>query len=216
MVDAPYILPHGRPSPTSNLTALILYSVLYFCLRKQVYIDGPYGAPSQHIFDSDHAVLIGAGIGITPFASILQSIHEQHKMATKMCRRCGNSWIEEAQSLLRVKKVSRVAKNPPRAVVRALNLGGKTRLYFGCLESKSLFLYSYIVVSTSILSAIATASVIPPYCSAQPSCLIIVYISNIFQNVGPRCLDRCRDRHHALRLHPPKHTRTARNGDQDV
>ncbi|XP_033636875.1 NADPH oxidase 5-like [Asterias rubens] len=71
----------------------------------EVYIDGPYGAPSQHIFDSDHAVLIGAGIGITPFASILQSIHEQHKMATKMCRRCGNSWIEEAPSLLRVKKV---------------------------------------------------------------------------------------------------------------
>uniref|UniRef100_A0A8V5HEC0 Uncharacterized protein n=1 Tax=Melopsittacus undulatus TaxID=13146 RepID=A0A8V5HEC0_MELUD len=38
------------------------------------YIDGPYGTPTQRIFTSEHAVLIGAGIGITPFASILQSI----------------------------------------------------------------------------------------------------------------------------------------------
>ncbi|KAI1235278.1 hypothetical protein IHE44_0002920 [Lamprotornis superbus] len=38
------------------------------------FLDGPYGTPSRRIFTSEHAVLIGAGIGITPFASILQSI----------------------------------------------------------------------------------------------------------------------------------------------
>ncbi|NWR81311.1 NOX5 oxidase, partial [Centropus unirufus] len=38
------------------------------------YLDGPYGTPTRRIFTSEHAVLIGAGIGITPFASILQSI----------------------------------------------------------------------------------------------------------------------------------------------
>ena len=43
-------------------------------LLSQVFIDGPYGTPSFHIFQAEHAVLIGAGIGITPFASILQSI----------------------------------------------------------------------------------------------------------------------------------------------
>ena len=37
-----------------------------------VYIHGPFGAPASHIFRAQHAVLIGAGIGITPFASILQ------------------------------------------------------------------------------------------------------------------------------------------------
>ena len=41
---------------------------------EKVYIDGPYGTPSTHIFQAEHAVLIGAGIGVTPFASILQSI----------------------------------------------------------------------------------------------------------------------------------------------
>ncbi len=37
------------------------------------YIDGPYGSPSGHIFDTRFAVLIGAGIGVTPFASVLES-----------------------------------------------------------------------------------------------------------------------------------------------
>lgn len=40
----------------------------------QCYVDGPYGTPTRQIFASEHAILIGAGIGITPFASILQSI----------------------------------------------------------------------------------------------------------------------------------------------
>lgn len=39
-----------------------------------VRIDGPYGAPSEDVFRSDLAVLVGAGIGVTPFASILKHI----------------------------------------------------------------------------------------------------------------------------------------------
>jgi NADPH oxidase 5 len=38
------------------------------------HVDGPYGSPSGHVFESRYAVLIGAGIGVTPFASILESI----------------------------------------------------------------------------------------------------------------------------------------------
>ncbi len=38
------------------------------------YVDGPYGSPSAHIFESRFAVLIGAGIGVTPFASVLESL----------------------------------------------------------------------------------------------------------------------------------------------
>jgi predicted ferric reductase/Ca2+-binding EF-hand superfamily protein len=38
------------------------------------YVDGPYGSPSTRIFDMRFAVLIGAGIGVTPFASVLESV----------------------------------------------------------------------------------------------------------------------------------------------
>lgn len=40
----------------------------------RIRIDGPYGAPSEDVFRSDLAVLIGGGIGVTPFASILKHI----------------------------------------------------------------------------------------------------------------------------------------------
>jgi predicted ferric reductase/Ca2+-binding EF-hand superfamily protein len=43
-------------------------------LTSVAYVDGPYGSPSAHIFRSKVAVLIGAGIGVTPFASVLESI----------------------------------------------------------------------------------------------------------------------------------------------
>jgi NADPH oxidase 5 len=39
-----------------------------------VFVDGPYGSPSAHIETSRHAVFIGAGIGVTPFAAVLESL----------------------------------------------------------------------------------------------------------------------------------------------
>ncbi len=42
-------------------------------------VQGPYGSPSARIFASRRAVLIGAGTGVTPFASILKSIVARHK-----------------------------------------------------------------------------------------------------------------------------------------
>ncbi|KAG9488993.1 hypothetical protein GDO78_005147 [Eleutherodactylus coqui] len=66
--------------------------VCFLCL--QCYIDGPFGTPSRRIFTSDHAVLIGAGIGITPFASILQSIMYRYRMRKQNCPNCKYSWCE--------------------------------------------------------------------------------------------------------------------------
>lgn len=45
----------------------------------QVYLDGPYGTPSTHIFESKYAILVAAGIGVTPFASILKSMLHRSK-----------------------------------------------------------------------------------------------------------------------------------------
>jgi ferredoxin-NADP reductase len=40
----------------------------------EVCLDGPFSTASQRIFHCRHAVLIGGGIGVTPFASVLESI----------------------------------------------------------------------------------------------------------------------------------------------
>ncbi|XP_066525524.1 NADPH oxidase 5 [Hoplias malabaricus] len=58
------------------------------------YVDGPFGTPTRQIFASEHAVLIGAGIGITPFASILQSILYRYRMRKQNCPNCNYSWCE--------------------------------------------------------------------------------------------------------------------------
>jgi len=39
-----------------------------------VMVDGPYGSASEDVFDYATSVLIGAGIGVTPFASVLKSV----------------------------------------------------------------------------------------------------------------------------------------------
>jgi len=40
----------------------------------EIKIDGPFGAPAEDVFENEIAVLIGTGIGVTPWASILKQI----------------------------------------------------------------------------------------------------------------------------------------------
>jgi hypothetical protein len=75
--------------------------------RLKVLIDGPYGTPSQSIFDAEHAVLVAAGIGITPFASILQSLMYRYRRAKATCPSCDCKLGEEfiCDEKLAVRKV---------------------------------------------------------------------------------------------------------------
>ncbi|XP_034144003.1 NADPH oxidase 5 isoform X2 [Esox lucius] len=76
-----------------------------FCNVK-CFVDGPYGTPTRQIFASEHAVLIGAGIGITPFASILQSIMYHYRMRKQNCPNCDYSWCENIKdSQMKLRKV---------------------------------------------------------------------------------------------------------------
>lgn len=49
----------------------------------QAYIDGPYGAPTSQIYRSQVAVMIAGGIGVTPFASALESLVMRSKLNQK-------------------------------------------------------------------------------------------------------------------------------------
>jgi len=42
-------------------------------------LDGPHGAPSELVWKHSVVMLVGAGIGVTPFASILRSIQLRHR-----------------------------------------------------------------------------------------------------------------------------------------
>mmetsp|Transcript_12324 Transcript_12324/g.49414 ORF Transcript_12324/g.49414 Transcript_12324/m.49414 type:complete len:539 (-) Transcript_12324:37-1653(-) len=45
--------------------------------RPLLRLDGPYGAASEEVFTFETVLLVGAGIGVTPFASILKSLYHK-------------------------------------------------------------------------------------------------------------------------------------------
>ncbi|CAB4041442.1 NADPH oxidase 5, partial [Paramuricea clavata] len=69
--------------------------------KLEIYVDGPYGAPAEHFFEAEHAVLISSGIGVTPFASILQTIMLRYKSASHSCPNCEHSWVGNVPFSLR-------------------------------------------------------------------------------------------------------------------
>merc|ERR1711915_688699 len=72
----------------------------------EIYIDGPFGSPSSNIYRAEHAVLIGTNIGITPFASILQSIMHRFWGVKHTCPSCNYKWSNNMESsMLKLKKV---------------------------------------------------------------------------------------------------------------
>jgi NADPH oxidase len=58
-------------------------------------IDGPYGAPAEDVFANEVAILVGTGIGVTPFASILKQIYNLRAQSDlpKRLRRVEFFWI---------------------------------------------------------------------------------------------------------------------------
>jgi len=72
----------------------------------EIFIDGPFGSPSSNIYRAEHAVLIGTGIGITPFASILQSIMHRYWEIKQSCPNCSYRWTNDIEaSMFKLKKV---------------------------------------------------------------------------------------------------------------
>ena len=56
--------------------------------REPVLIHGPYSSCARYVFDCKHVVLVGGGIGITPYASILSSLMAQFRASRTDCKHC--------------------------------------------------------------------------------------------------------------------------------
>eukprot|EP00742_Colponemidia_sp_Colp-10_P005362 GILJ01005730.1.p1 GENE.GILJ01005730.1~~GILJ01005730.1.p1 ORF type:complete len:1207 (-),score=135.75 GILJ01005730.1:170-3724(-) len=78
---------HPPPPPVRAVSARQVTLDMADVLPIQLKIDGPYGAPAEGVEKYEIIVLVGAGIGVTPFASIMRSIQLQAKKA--LCRACG-------------------------------------------------------------------------------------------------------------------------------
>ncbi|KAM0717134.1 hypothetical protein Q7P37_006986 [Cladosporium fusiforme] len=76
-----------------------------------VGIDGPFGAPAQRFYDYTHSIIIGGGIGITPFSAILADL-EDHFTGT------ADPWEERRRSrsfsISRSRSRSRANSRAPR------------------------------------------------------------------------------------------------------
>ncbi|KAG9249183.1 ferric reductase NAD binding domain-containing protein [Calycina marina] len=68
-VDASQVVSVNKNGPGSEKADPAIRRVL-----PRIYIDGPFGSASEDVFKYEIAILVGAGIGVTPFASILKSI----------------------------------------------------------------------------------------------------------------------------------------------
>ncbi|GAA5960114.1 hypothetical protein JCM3765_002476 [Sporobolomyces pararoseus] len=84
----------GDPSFSSSSLDVTSQALLLGRSLPGLRVDGPFGAPAQDVLSNEVAVLIGAGIGVTPFASILKDIwHRQHKHGLGALRRVMFIWI---------------------------------------------------------------------------------------------------------------------------
>lgn len=71
-----------------------------------ILIEGPFSTSTSYIFDCEHVILIGAGIGITPYISALESLVNRLRMYRCSCIRCGainyNTSLGESQRLKKI------------------------------------------------------------------------------------------------------------------
>lgn len=58
--------------------------------REPVLINGPYSSCARYVFNCKQVVLIGGGIGITPYASILSSLMAQFRLSRHVCSQCNH------------------------------------------------------------------------------------------------------------------------------
>ena len=56
------------------ITRHFLYGIMFSGLFCRVAVDGPFGTASEDVFDYEVDILVAAGIGVTPFASVLKDV----------------------------------------------------------------------------------------------------------------------------------------------
>lgn len=83
---------------TTNLRSIYDANNLNQHAYPRIFLDGPYGEGHQDWFRYDISVLVGGGIGITPFASILKDVVFKSSLKAKItCKKLYFIWVTRTQ-----------------------------------------------------------------------------------------------------------------------
>lgn len=83
---------------TKNLRQIYDCNALNGRPYPKLYLDGPYGEGHQDWLKFDVSVLVGGGIGITPFASIIKDISFRSSSNAKInCKKVYFLWVTRTQ-----------------------------------------------------------------------------------------------------------------------
>lgn len=71
---------------------------------KYVGIDGPFGAPAQRFYDFDQSIIVGSGIGVTPFSGILTDLQVREDRSWREGGKSSRSRSRGGRSLSRASR----------------------------------------------------------------------------------------------------------------
>lgn len=74
-----------------------------------VLVQGPYGAPSEAVWNHEHVVLVAAGIGVTPFSSIIQT-YSRRMAEREIARSMADGLAEQCKLKLADETVTKLMK----------------------------------------------------------------------------------------------------------
>jgi respiratory burst oxidase len=109
----------------------------------RVGIDGPFGAPAKRFYDYDYSIIVGGGIGITPFSAILTDLEESFNDRK-------DPWAERRRSRSLSRRLSRQSSWAPsekdevelQPVVKHPNPDRRVDFHWTVREENSLLWFS--------------------------------------------------------------------------
>lgn len=105
----------------------------------KVGIDGPFGAPAQRFYDFDKSIIVGSGIGITPFSAIVtdleQDLSREQDPWTKSRR---GSSVGRGRSSSRARSAGRPGSRRPRSTRQSKDIDSELPNQDSVLSEKTL------------------------------------------------------------------------------